>query len=274
MNLLFVAYKPRFISSNKFLNTLKNRYNIKKMGFSGTLDPFAEGVLIIASNQYTKLFRFLQKTPKVYEATLIFGAYSKSLDIKNIEYIKETKPFSKTEIEDVLLSFKGKQSQLPPKYSAKKIDGKRSYKIKSDEIYLNKEIEVEIFDIELIDYSHPFLTFKASVSEGTYIRSLAFDIAKKLNTTATLSYLKREKEGKFTYQCEKKLNPIEYLNLTKNYYLNDINNLLLGKKLDIKDFEIKENGEYVIEYDNYFSIIKIENQEVKYILNKIKKGSL
>jgi len=83
-NLLFVTRKPMFISSNKFLNQLKKKYNIKKMGFSGTLDPFACGNLIIATNQYTKLFRFLKKTPKTYIATLMLGAYSPTLDIEKI----------------------------------------------------------------------------------------------------------------------------------------------------------------------------------------------
>ena len=88
MNKIFVAYKRSNISSNAFLNKIKKRYKVKKAGFSGTLDPFAKGCLIIAFNQYTKLFRFLQKTPKVYEATLWFGANSLSLDNKNITCIK------------------------------------------------------------------------------------------------------------------------------------------------------------------------------------------
>ena len=86
-NMLFVANKPMFISSNKFLNQLKRKYGIKKMGFSGTLDPFARGTLVIASGQYTKLFRFLKKTPKTYIATLMLGAYSPTLDIEKIEKI-------------------------------------------------------------------------------------------------------------------------------------------------------------------------------------------
>ena len=170
-NMLFVANKPMFISSNKFLNQLKRKYGIKKMGFSGTLDPFGKGCLIIASGQYTKIFNYLKKTPKTYIATLFLGAKSKSLDIEKIEEITPINPLKKEQIIEVLNSFKGKQKQLPPKYSAKKINGIRAYKLKDENIYLQKEIEIEIFDIELIDYSHPFITFKASVSEGTYIRS-------------------------------------------------------------------------------------------------------
>ena len=119
-NLLFVARKPMFITSNKFLSQLKKKYGIKKMGFSGTLDPFACGSIIIATGQYTKLFRFLKKTPKVYLTTLMLGARSSTLDIEGIEKIEEVKPFSKEEIEKVIKSFLGKQQQIPPKYSAKK----------------------------------------------------------------------------------------------------------------------------------------------------------
>ncbi|WP_024791389.1 tRNA pseudouridine(55) synthase TruB [Lebetimonas sp. JS032] len=274
-NLLFVAKKPSFISSNKFLNQLKRKYGIKKMGFSGTLDPFACGSLIIATGQYTKLFRFLKKTPKTYIASLLLGAYSPTLDIEKIEKIENVEKLEIEKIKQVLNSFKGRQFQSPPRYSAKKINGIRAYKLmenekwkmKNDE-FLDKEIQIKIFDIELINYSHPFITFKASVSEGTYIRTLGYDIAEKLGTVGSLTYLERVNEGKFFYECEKKLNPLEYLNVEENFYLNDINNLLLGKKLNKNDFKIQKNGIYFVTYDKYFAIIEI-NEEVKYILNRI-----
>ncbi len=269
-NLLFVARKPMFISSNKFLNTLKRKYGIKKMGFSGTLDPFACGNLIIASGQYTKLFRFLDKTPKEYTATLMLGAYSPTLDIEKIESIKEVSKIDKEKIAEILNSFKGKQKQLPPKYSAKKLEGKRAYSlantVKSD--FLDKEIDIEIFDIELINYSHPFITFKASVSEGTFIRTLGWDIAQKLGVNGALTYLERTREGKFVYECEKPLNPLEYLKIPQNFYLGDVQNLILGRKLDIKDFENQNPGTYFVKYDKFFAIIEID-REVKYILNRM-----
>jgi len=275
-NMLLVANKPMFVSSNKFLNRLKRKYGIKKMGFSGTLDPFACGCLIIASGQYTKLFRFLKKTPKTYIATLMLGAYSPTLDIEKIEKIDPVSPFEIEIIKNILKSFSGKQKQLPPKYSAKKINGQRAYNLmengqwtmKNENVYLKKEIDVEIFDIELINYSHPFITFKASVSEGTYIRSLGFDIAQKLGVNGALTYLERVNEGKFHYECEKLLNPLDYLDMEENFYLNDPENLILGKKLNINDFEIKKNGTYYVKYDKYFAIIEIK-EEVKYILNRI-----
>ena len=87
MNRLFVAYKPSFVSSNRFLSSVKKRYKVKKAGFSGTLDPFAKGVLIVAFGQYTKLFRYLKKSPKRYRATLWIGAKSPTLDIEKVTRI-------------------------------------------------------------------------------------------------------------------------------------------------------------------------------------------
>jgi len=276
-NLLFVANKPMFISSNKFLNQLKKKYNLKKMGFSGTLDPFACGSLIIASGQYTKLFRFLKKTPKTYIATLMLGAYSPTLDIEKIDDIKTCEKKEIEEIKEILESFKGKQTQLPPKYSAKRVNGIRAYKIgrkeengeyKRENEFLEKEIKIEIFDIKLINYSHPFITFEASVSEGTYIRSLGFDIAKKLGINGALTYLERINEGMFKYECEKKLNPYEYIWPIENKYSNP-QDLILGRKLDINNFEIQKEDIYKIKIQNFLSIIEIKEDKINYLLNRI-----
>ena len=268
-NMLFVANKPIFISSNKFLNTIKKKYNIKKMGFSGTLDPFACGCLIIASGQYTKLFRFLKKAPKTYTATLMLGATSPTLDIEKIENIKNVSKIETEKIKEVLNSFLGKQTQIPPKYSAKRIEGKRAYELARDNKELQlKKIQIEIFDIELINYSHPFITFQASVSEGTFIRTLGEDIATKLGTSGALTYLKRLNEGEFFYECEKKLNPYDYIWPKENYYNNE-EDLILGKKLDINNFKIKKEGIYKIKTKNFLSIIEIKEDKINYLLNRI-----
>ncbi|NOR57845.1 MAG: tRNA pseudouridine(55) synthase TruB, partial [Sulfurimonas sp.] len=99
MNRLFVAYKPTGISSNFFLSQLKRKYQNKKAGFSGTLDPFAKGVLLIGFGSHTKLFRFLDKTPKSYRATLWLGAASDSLDTELIENVEILQEFSKEKIQ-------------------------------------------------------------------------------------------------------------------------------------------------------------------------------
>ena len=251
---------------------VKRKYNTKKVGFSGTLDPFATGCLIVATGQYTKLFQYLNKTPKSYKATLWLGANSPSLDIEKIDSLKEVQHFSKDEIEKALLSLKGELTYYPPKFCAKKINGKRAYELAREGKEVNlKTITSTIYDIRLINYNFPFVHFEAKVSEGTYIRSLGALIADKLQVDATLSSLHRINEGQFLYNNEKALNPFTHLALESNKYLGDEEYMELGKKLTLEYFETKKDGIYLLETANFFSIIEILNEEVKYRFNRIPK---
>ncbi len=271
-NRLFVVNKPMSRSSNSYMNYIKRRYNTKKVGFSGTLDPFATGCLIVAIGQYPKLFQYLKKAPKAYTATLWLGANSPSLDIENVDSIKETKEFTINEVYQALESLRGQLTYYPPKYSAKKVNGRRAYELAraGDEVKL-KKITSTIYDIHLIRYNHPFIHFEAMVSEGTYIRSLGAIIADKLGVDATLSSLRRDYEGKFSFEDEKALNPLHYLKIPKNRYIGDDEYMELGKKLSIEYFETKESGVYWVETENFFSIIEIRDKEVRYKLNRIEK---
>jgi len=271
-NRLFVARKPMFVGSNAFLSRIKRRYGVKKAGFSGTLDPFACGVLIIAFGQYTKLFRFLKKTPKTYRATLWLGAVSDTLDIEGVERIEEVLLLGSAEVEKAVLSFRGSFTYTPPRYSAKRIGGKRAYDLARE----GGEMELQpctstIHDIRLLHYRHPFITFEADVSEGTYIRSLGEAIAGKLGFPGSLSYLERLREGAFVYEGERALDPLRYLEPSQNRYLGDPDDLILGRKLAADGFERKEPGIYTVVFDQYFAIIEIEKSgHVNYLLNKVK----
>jgi len=272
MNRLFVVNKPIFRSSNGYMGYVKRKYNTKKVGFSGTLDPFATGCLIVATGQYPKLFQYLKKTPKAYSATLWLGANSQSLDIENIDSIKEVSEVSINDIYQALESLRGELTYYPPKFSAKKINGKRAYDLAraGEEVNL-KQITSTIYDITLINYNHPFIQFEAMVSEGTYIRSLGAIIADKLGVDATLSSLRRDYEGAFSYENEKALDPLKFLKIPQNIYTGDDEFIELGKKLYIEYFETKENGEYWVETQNFFSIIEILDGEIIYKLNRIHK---
>jgi len=140
MNRLFVAYKPSGIGSNKFLYTLKRKYKDKKAGFAGTLDPFAKGVLLVGFGSHTKLFRFLNKTPKRYRATLWLGAKSDSLDIEMIEAVEEVSQLSLTQVEAAVKSLEGELEYEPPIFSAKRINGQRAYDLAraGKKVQLNK----------------------------------------------------------------------------------------------------------------------------------------
>lgn len=271
MNAIFVANKPMFISSNNYMSRLKRKYKVKKAGFSGTLDPFANGSLIVAFGSYTRLFQYLDKSPKTYIATIWIGVESKSFDIENVVSISDIPKFKKELLESALLDLKGKIEYTPPKFSAKRIDGKRAYELaREDKEVKLKKIETEIFDIKVLNYSHPFLTFEVSLSEGGYVRSIAEILSKKFNIPMTLSFLKRVSEGKFKFENEKFLNPIEILNLQQNFYLGEPQDLIDGKKLTRENFKISENGTYLVRYQKYFSIIEInENENIKYLLNRM-----
>lgn len=272
MNRLFVAYKPTNIGSNIFLSKIKRRYNIKKAGFSGTLDPFAKGVLLVGFGTYTKLFRFLNKTPKVYRATLWLGAKSDTLDLEMIESVEILEEFSKEKIVSVVKSLEGELEYEPPIFSAKRINGQRAYDLAraGKDFTLNK-IDSTIYEMKLISYCHPFVTFEATVSEGTYIRSLGKIIASRLGVeSGSLSALERLREGQFGYNNEEILDVKKSLNMPQNFYLGESDNLKYGRVLALEDLQIKKDGYYWLENGDSISIVKIADREVKYELGRVK----
>lgn len=272
INKLLVVDKPIFVSSNHYLNRIKRKYKNKKAGFSGTLDPFAKGCLIVAFGQYAKLFKYISKTPKTYKAVIWLGAESLSFDIENITSIKLTEQLNYDNIKNNIDSLKGEIKYLPPKFSAKKIDGKRAYELaRNNQDFVLNETVMNIYENRLILYNHPFITFEVTVSEGTYVRSIAQILLDKLGEIGTLSYLERLNEGKFFYENEKELNPLEYIDLPINKYFGTQEWLNQGRKISINYLEDKKDGKYLIICEDIFSIIEIENCEVKYLLNKVPK---
>jgi tRNA pseudouridine55 synthase len=271
VNRLFVAYKPTGIGSNLFLSKLKRKYNNKKAGFSGTLDPFAKGVLLVGFGSHTKLFRFLNKTPKTYRATLWLGAKSDSLDTEMIENVDIIAALAQEDVANAVYSLEGELEYEPPIFSAKQINGVRAYDLAraGKEVVLNK-INSTIYETKLLNYSHPFVTFEATVSEGTYIRSLGRIIATRLGITeGSLSALERLNEGQFKYENEKPLDIKKSLNIPLNRYRGDYENVKYGRVLALEDLEIKVDGYYWLDNGDNISIIKIENSSVRYELGRI-----
>ncbi len=271
MNRLFVAYKPSGIGSNLFLSQLKRKYNNKKAGFTGTLDPFAKGVLIIGFGSHTKLFRFLNKTPKTYRATLWLGAHSDSLDTEMIDRVEILKEHKLAEVKEILKSLEGSLEYEPPIFSAKRINGQRAYDLAraGKEFTLNK-INSTIYKTKLIHYCHPFVTFEATVSEGTYIRSLGRIIAQRLGVEdGSLSALERLNEGQFAYDGEVALDIKKSLNIPMNTYKGDYENVNYGRVLAIEDLEIKDDGTYWLDNSDNISIITIKDKIIKYELGRI-----
>ena len=271
MNRLFVAYKPSGIGSNLFLSKLKRKYNNKKAGFSGTLDPFAKGVLLIGFGTHTKLFRFLNKTPKKYRATLWLGAKSDSLDTEMIEDVEFLDELQEQEILNAVKSLDGELEYEPPIFSAKRINGQRAYDLaRAGKKFTLNKINSTIHESKLINYSHPFVTFEVTVSEGTYIRSLGRIITHRLGIAeGSLSALERLNEGQFRYDGEKALDIKKSLNIPLNFYSGEGENVKYGRVLALEDLEIQDNGTYWLDNGDNISIITVENSQVKYELGRI-----
>jgi len=270
VNRLFVAYKPTGLSSNQFLSRLKRKYNVKKAGYSGTLDPFAKGCLIVAFGNFTRFFRFLDKTPKSYRATLWLGASSDTLDIEQVSNPSVIEPFSEAKILQILEGLKGDLEYDPPIFSAKRINGVRAYDLAraGKEVVLNK-INSTIYDISLNHYCHPFLTFEATVSEGTYIRSLGRLIAEQLGVDGSLSALERLREGSFSYNNENPISPLDALPMERISFDGDIENVWLGKKIALESLSTTEEGIYLLHDDKLAAVLEIKDQKVSYLLNKV-----
>lgn len=181
-----------------------------KVGHTGTLDPFATGLMIIFFGSDCKKASEYSKLDKTYETTIILGQTSSTGDIEG-ELIKvsDKKP-SEVEIHQVLTNFIGEITQMPPIYSAIKINGQRAYKLaRAGELIEMPKRQVKVYDLELLSYDYPELSIRAEVSSGTYIRTLAQDIGSKLNTGAYCRELRRTTVGEYSVKNAKKLD--EYL---------------------------------------------------------------
>lgn len=210
MNGIFLINKEANWTSFDICAKVKRLFNTKKVGHSGTLDPFAEGLMIVCLGQATKIIPFLEHYNKTYLATIKLGEETDTLDnTGNIIDKKDVLNYSLEEIKNVLNSFLGKSQQIPPMYSALKHDGVPLYSLAREGIEIErKPRNIEIFSIELIEYNKPFLTFKCKVSKGTYIRTLAKDIAIKLSTVGHLVKLIRTNIDKFDLNMAKKVNEL------------------------------------------------------------------
>ena len=275
MNALFGANKPAGISSNQFLTRLKRKYKLGKCGYSGTLDPFASGLLLVGVGAYTRLFDYLDKSCKVYEATLWLGARSESLDIERVRVVECVEEVREERIVEVFSKFLGEVAYIPPRFSAKHIGGKRAYELAREGVEFELgECVMRVYELTLLSYNHPFLSFRAKVSEGSYIRSLGEMIARELGYSGALSALRRTEEGSVKVGRGElvRLEALSHLSLPQislDEFHQDIAN---GKKITLKSQKLESNIPYLVVFDDFFSIIEVnENREIKYRLNRIPK---
>ena len=260
--------KPKTWTSQDLCTKFKKIYNFDKVGHSGTLDPNAEGAMLIATNKYTKLFDYISNKEKTYVVKSLFGYDSETLDIDsefkkihniNLNQIKE-------EFSEAVNNKLGESFQIPPKYSAIKVKGKRLYKYAREgkEIDIPKR-KINVKEIEILSLNNEKAEIKVKVSEGTYIRSLISDIAKDINTFGIVSELKRISIGNLDINHSSYINDIKKLDpnttpdpLSQNEIIdlpilkvnkNDLINIKNGELMKNDLFKTKET--YILEYDGY-----------------------
>lgn len=205
-------YKPTGITSTEVVRKIKKRFNIKKIGHLGTLDPLACGVLGIAVGKATRMFDYFLEYSKTYRAVFSFGYETNTLDSTGQVVNKTDTIPTKNEILNILSTFIGKKNQIPPKFSAKRVDGVRAYNLARQGKDFNlKPKEIEILSFKLLSQINKTdYEFEIECSSGTYIRSIGRDLAYKLNSLATMTFLERTKNGGFTLETTTKLD--DYLN--------------------------------------------------------------
>jgi len=199
-------YKPLMWTSFdvvKFVrNLLKKAYNLKKIkvGHAGTLDPLATGTLVLCIGKKTKEINKIQEENKTYLATIKVGESTPSYDRETeIHNTYPTSHINEELIMDSIKSFRGKSEQIPPVYSALKIDGKRYYELaRKGEKIIPKKREIEIFKFNLLNFKNLEIDCEIECSKGTYIRSIASDLGKKLDSGAYLKYLERYSVGEYS----------------------------------------------------------------------------
>ena len=194
--------KPKGITSFTAVEEVRRRLKEKKAGHAGNLDPNATGVLVIGLGKATRFLPYITDVEKEYIATIKLGVLTDTLDASGeVMDKKDVPPVDRAQLEEVLRHFIGEIEQTPPAYSAVKIEGKRLYELAREGVLVNpKPKKVTIYEIELLDLGEDEFRIRAVVSKGTYIRSLARDIAVRLGTYGIVKDLVRTRIGHFTLE--------------------------------------------------------------------------
>ncbi len=200
MDGLLVIDKPEGITSLTVVRILKEKWSLRKAGHIGTLDPFATGVLPIAMEEGTKLIPFLPDEPKEYEAVMKIGEETTTDDLTGkISKRGNWKDCSLEEIQSAFQSFTGRILQIPPMFSAVKVNGKPLYRMARKGIEIErKEREVYLYDLQIQKIDLPLIHFYVSCSKGTYVRALARDLGRQMGYGGHLFSLRRIRSGPFT----------------------------------------------------------------------------
>lgn len=233
MNGILIVNKPINVTSRDVVNHLNFVFHTKKIGHTGTLDPLATGVLVVAVGNYTKLVNSLTSLDKEYIAEIKLGIKTNTGDITG-NIIDEDYNYSLTseDIIKVFNYFPKEYEQTVPKYSAVKINGKKLYEYARENIDIKLPTRiVNIYRLELLEFNSGTIKFKTKVSKGTYIRSLIEDICYRLNVLGTMNSLIRTKQGNFSIESAINLADITYeTKLLDTTDILDIKKVLVSKE--------------------------------------------
>ena len=275
MDGIIIIDKPLGISSRQAVSKTSKLLNEKKAGHTGTLDPMATGVLPVLLGKATKISKYLIEHDKKYVAEIFLGEKRDTGDSEgNVIEEKDVPSLDNEKVELVLNSFLGKGKQIPPMYSAIKVDGKKLYEYARNGVEIEREPrDIEIYEINLIEFEHNIIKFEVSCSKGTYIRVLCEDIAEKLGTVGYMYSLRRTMVDKFKIEdsvnLDESLTESNHIITIENYFGDkpriDLNErktelFLNGVKLT---FELND-GVYRIYSNNVFlGIGVVENKLLK-----------
>lgn len=278
MDGILIIYKEENYTSRDIVNIIGKKFATKKVGHTGTLDPMATGVLVICINKATKLVEILQADDKEYIAEITLGYDTDTLDITGRVLSNENVFRTKEEILEALKEMKGFYNQEVPIYSAIKINGKKLYEYARNNINIElPKRNIEIKEIELIDEikyenNKTIFSIRCVVSSGCYIRSLAKDIASKLNTIGVMSKLNRTREGIFKLENAYSLKDVE----NDNFKLILLNKDLFNYKKIVVDEKMKEkiqNGSLIKNvYDENIVLFLDQNDNLLALYKKYDKN--
>ena len=223
INGILLLDKPSGITSNKALQRVRSLIKAKKGGHTGSLDPFATGMLPLCFGEATKISHYLLNEKKTYSVEVKFGVSTSTGDLDGeITGSSKIKEYSEDQWKKFLNEFKGESEQIPPMYSALRYKGKRLYELaRKGEIVDRAARKIQIFSIKLVDLSKDTINFEVTCSKGTYIRVLAEDIAKKLGMLGHVSQLRRKSVGNFFESKMVKLSSLEDLTQNNNPAISD-----------------------------------------------------
>lgn len=254
--------KEKGISSARVVSLVRRALNMKKVGHTGTLDLEASGVLPIVIGKATRVSDYMMTMDKVYETELILGAKTDTLDAAGEIIEKSDKVVTKEEFLQVMKTFKGEIDQIPPMYSALKVNGKKLYDLAREGVEIErKKRKVNIYDIELLDFAFPKATIRVTCSKGTYIRTLVDDIGEKLGSLAYVNELARVRVGEL--DIKESIKSQDLLEIPKEDLINKLYPIDTALKdfdkiiLDRKYLDNLVNGQIVEVDKNYGKIIRV-----------------